>query len=118
MSGAELKEMVRNFVEGYEGGFIPFNRGSLPVFSGISVEVKETEDSYILSKVIKDGKKVQDNDTFTVTCLAAPKHMKAYPADANVVFEEGDSTVEDTWTGYVSDGNAVLAEPEDYMTLR
>ena len=25
---------------------------------------------------------------------------------------------EDTWTGYVSDGNAVLAEPEDYMTLR
>ena len=118
MSGAELKEMVRNFVEGYEGGFIPFNRGSMPVFSGISVEVKETEDSYILSKVIKDGKKVQDNDTFTVTCLAAPKHMKAYPADANVVFEEGDSTVEDTWTGYVSDGNAVLAEPEDYMTLR
>ena len=44
--------------------------------------------------------------------------MKAYPADANVVFEEGDSTVEDTWTGYVSDGDAVLAEPEDYMTLR
>lgn len=118
MSGAELKEMVRNFIEGYEGGFIPFNRGSLPVFSGISVEVKETDDGYILSKVIKDGKNVQDNDTVTVTCLAAPKHMKAYPADANVVFEEGDTTVEDTWTGYVSDGNAVLAEPEDYMTLR
>ena len=118
MSGAELKEMVRNFVEGYDGGFIPFNRGSLPVFSGISVEVKETDDGYILSKVIKDGKKVQDNATFIVTCLVAPKHMKAYPADANVVFEEGDSTVEDTWTGYVSDGDAVLAEPEDYMTLR
>ena len=118
MSGAELKEMVRNFIEGYEGGFIPFNRGSLPVFSGISVEVKETDDGYILSKVIKDGKKVQDNDTFTVTCLVAPKHMKAYPADANVVFEIGDTTVEDTWAGYVSDGNAVLAEPEDYMTLR
>ena len=118
MSGAELKEMVRNFVEGYEGGFIPFNRGSLPVFSGISVEVKETDDGYILSKVIKDGKKVQDNATFIVTCLVAPKHMKAYPADANVVFEEGDSTVEDTWTGYVSDGDAVLAEPEGYMTLR
>lgn len=118
MSGAELKEMVRNFIEGYEGGFIPFNRGSLPVFSGISVEVKETDDGYILSKVIKDGKKVQDNDTFTVTCLVAPKHMKDYPADANVVFEIGDTTVEDTWTGYVSDGNAVLAEPEDYMTLR
>ena len=118
MSGAELKETVKNFVEGYEGGFIPFNRGSLPVFSGISVEVKETDDGYTLSKITKDGKKVQDNDTFTVTCLAIPKHMNAYPADENIVFEEGDATVEDTWMGYVSDGDAVLAEPEDYMILR
>ena len=118
MSGAELKEMVRNFVEGYQGGFIPFNRGSLPVVSGISVEIKETEDGYTLSKVTKDGKKVQDGDTFTVTCLAIPKHMEAYPAADTVVFDGGDTTVKDTWKGYVSDGAAVLAEPEDYMTLR
>ena len=118
MSGAELAEMVRNFVEGYQGGFIPFNRGSLPVVSGISVEIKETDDGYTLSKVTKDGKKVQDNDTFTVTCLAIPKHMEAYPADENMVFEGEDTTVKDTWTGYISDGDAILAEPEDYMTLR
>lgn len=118
MSGAELKETVRNFIEGYEGGLNPFNRGSLPVLSGISVEVKETDNGYTLSKVTKDGKNVQDNDTLTVTCLAIPKHMKAYPADENVVFEGVDTTVKDTWTGYVSDGDAVLAEPEDYITLR
>ena len=118
MSGTELKETVKNFVEGYQGGFIPFNRGSLPVVSVISVEVKETDDGYTLSKVTKDGKIVQDNDTFTVTCLAIPKHMESYPADENIVFNGGDTTVKDTWTGYVSDGNAVLAEPEDYMTLR
>lgn len=118
MSGAELKETVKNFVEGYEGGFIPFNRGSLPVLSGISAEVKENDSGYTLSKVTKDGKKVQDNDIFTVTCLAIPKHMEAYPTDENPVFDGGDTTVKDAWTGYVSDGNAVLAEPEDYMTLR
>ena len=118
MSGAELKETVKNFVEGYEGGFIPFNRGSLPVVSGISVEIKETEDGYTLSKVTKDGKQIQDEDTFTVTCLAIPKHMEAYPTDENIVFDGGDTTVKNTWTGYVSDGNAILAEPEDYMTLR
>ena len=118
MSGAELKETVRNFVEGYQGGFIPFNRGSLPVFSGISVEIKETEDGYTLNKVTKDGKQVQDKDTFTVTCIAAPQHMEAYPAEENIVFDGGDTSVEDTWTTYVSDGNATLAEPEDYMTLR
>ena len=118
MSGAELKETVKSFVEGYEGGFIPFNRGSLPVVSGISVEIKETEDGYTLSKVTRDGKQIQDEDTFTITCLAASKHMEAYPADENIVFDRGDTTVKDTWTEYVSDGNAILAEPEDYMTLR
>ena len=118
MSGAELKETVKNFVEGYEGGFIPFNRGSLPVLSGISVEISETDDGYTLSKVTKDGKQIQDNDTFTVTCLALPKHMEAYPAEENIVFAGEDTTVKDTWTGHISDGAAILAEPEDYMTLR
>ena len=118
MSGAELKETVKNFVEGYEGGFTPFNRGSLPVLSGISVEVKETDDDYTLSKVTKDGKQIQDNDTFTVTCLAIPKHMEAYPADDNIVFDGGNTSVDDTWIGYISDGDAVLAEPEDYVALR
>ena len=118
MNGAKLKETVKNFVEGYEGGFIPFNRGSLPVVSGISVEIEETDDGYTLSKVTKDGKQIEDNDTFTVTCLAIPKHMEAYPAGDSIVFEGGDTTVKNTWTAYISDGNAILAEPEDYMTLR
>lgn len=97
MSGAELKETVRNFVEGYEGGFIPFNSGSLPVVSGISVEIRETDDGYTLSKVMKDGKKVQDNDMFTVTCLTIPKHMENYPVEDNIVFDRGDTSVKDTW---------------------
>ena len=118
MSGAELKETIRNFVEGYEGGFIPFNRGSLPVVSGILMEIRETEDGYTLSKVTKDGKQIQDNDIFTVTCLAIPKHMEAYPADESIVFDGGDTFVKDTWLEYISEGGAILAEPEDYMTLR
>lgn len=44
--------------------------------------------------------------------------MEAYPADENIVFDGEDTFVKDTWTGYVSDGDAILAEPEDYMTLR
>ena len=118
MSGAELKEMIKNFVEGYEGGFIPFNRGSLPVLSGVSVEICETEDGYTLSKVTKDGKQIQDEDTFTVTCLATSQNMEAYPTDDNIVFDGGDTSVKDTWTGYLSDGDASLAEPEDYINVR
>ena len=86
--------------------------------SGISVEIKETEAGYSLSSVTKDGKQIRDEDTFTVTCLALPKHMEAYPADGNIVFDGGDTTVKNTWTGYISDGDAILAEPEAYMALR
>lgn len=118
MSGAELMETVKNFVEGYEGGFLPFNRGSLPVFSGIAVEIRETDEGYTLGKITKDGRQVQDNDIFTVTCLAIPKHMEAYPAEDTIVFGGEDTLVKDTWLEYISEGDAILAEPEDYMTLR
>ena len=88
------------------------------MFSGISVEIRETDNGYTLSKVLKNGKQIQDKDTFTVTCLAAPQYMEAYETEENIVFDGGDTSVEDTWTTYVSDGNAILAEPEDYITLR
>ena len=118
MSGAELKELVKAFVEGYEGGLVPFNQGSLPVVSGISMEIKENEDGYTLSEVKKDGKKIQDDDSFTVTCLAIPRHMESLLADKDSTFEAEDTTVKDTWMNYVLEGDVVLAEPEDYITLR
>lgn len=118
MSGAELKEMLKAFVEGYEGGLVPFNQGSLPVVSGISMEIKENEDGYTLSEVKKDGKKIQDEDSFTVTCLAIPQHMESLLADKDSTFEAEDTTVKDTWMNYVLEGDVVLAEPEDYITLR
>lgn len=70
ITGAKLKELLKVFVEGCEGGFIPFNRGSLPVVSGISMEVKENGDGYTLTSVKKDKKAIKDDDTFTVMCLA------------------------------------------------
>lgn len=52
MTGAELKVILRSFVEGVEGGFTPFNRGSLPVVSGVSIEVRENRGTYTLTKVL------------------------------------------------------------------
>ena len=53
MTGAELKDTVRAFVEGCEGGFTPFNRGSLPVVSGIAVQVQENDGSYTLTGITR-----------------------------------------------------------------
>jgi len=118
MTGAELKETVRAFVEGCEGGFVPFNHGSLPVVSGIAVEVKENNGSYTLTGITRNGQPLRDDDTVTVTCLAAEKQMEAMLASESGVSAGEDTWVKNTWRNHVSGGGAALAEPENYMTLR
>ena len=117
ISGAELKEYIRLFVEGAENGFTPFNRGSLPVVSGVSMEVKETDGKYLLSSVLKDGKKIDDQETFKVICLNLAAYMSPFLDDENFVFEKTELRVKDTWKAYIKDGGKV-AEPENYITLK
>ena len=118
ITGAKLKELLKAFVEGCEGGFIPFNRGSLPVVSGISMEVKENSDGYTLTSIKKDGKTIKDDDTFTVMCLATKKHMEPIISAEGDRFKDGETFVKDTWINYVLGDDAVLEEPESYITLR
>ena len=118
MNGAELTETVRAFVEGCEGGFTPFNRGSLPVVSGIAIEVKEENGGFTLTGIKRDGKPLREDDSVTVTCLATADGMAPLLADESRAFEGGDTMVQDTWSAYVSGGNAALAEPENYIKLR
>ena len=118
MTGAELKETVRAFVEGCKGGFVPFNRGSLPVVSGIAVEVKEAGGSYTLTGITRNGQPLRDDDTVTVTCLAAENQMEALLASESGTSLDGDTWVKNRWRDHVSGGGAALAEPENYMTLR
>ena len=118
MTGAELKETIRAFVEGCEGGFVPFNRGSLPVVSGIAVEVKEANGSYTLTGITRNGQPLGENATVTVTCLATAKQLAVLFPDESSALADDRVWVKDTWTDYVSGGKAALAEPENYMTLR
>ncbi len=118
MTGAELKALVQAFVEGYEGGMTPFNRGSLPVVSGIAIKVTESDSRYTLSELTKGGMSISDTDTFRVSCLALPQHMEALPSDLAAGFEDEETTVRQDWTAFVKQGGDVLAEPEQYITLK
>lgn len=80
MNGAELKEFIKAYVEGIEDGFTPFNRGSLPTVSGLSIEVKEAYGKYTLGRVLKDCKEISDEDTFKVSCLNTYAFMKLHGA--------------------------------------
>lgn len=117
MTGAELKDTLRAFVEGCEDGFTPFNRGSLPVVSGIAVQVKESDDGYTLTGVTRNGQPLRDDDTVTVTCLATEKQMAPLLQGKTHAFECEEETVKNTWGDAVSSGSLALAAPESYITL-
>lgn len=117
MTGTELRALVKAFVEGYEGGMTPFNRGSLPVVSGLSIKVTESDGKYTLREITKDGVPISDTYTFRVSCLALPQHMEALPSEIASGFEAEEKTVREDWTAYVKQGGDVLAEPEQYITL-
>lgn len=117
MTGAELKDTVRAFVEGCEGGFTPFNHGSLPVVSGIAVQVQENDGSYTLTGITRGGQPLQDDDTVTVTCLATEKQMTPLLQDESRAFERGEATVRNAWSEALSGGSVTLAAPESYITF-
>ena len=117
MTGAELKDTVRAFVEGCEGGFTPFNRGSLPVASGIALQVAENDGSYTLTGITRSGQSLRDDDTITVTCLATKAQMAPLLQDESRAFVCGEATVKDFWSDALSGGSVTLAEPESYITF-
>ena len=117
MTGAELKDTVRAFVEGCEGGFTPFNRGSLPVVSGIALQVAENSGSYTLTGITRGGQPLRDDDTVTVTCLATKAQMAPLLQDESRAFVCGEATVKDFWSDALSGGSVTLAEPESYITF-
>lgn len=117
MTGAELKDTVRAYVEGVEGGFNPFNRGSLPTVSGVSMEVMEANGTYTLTRVLKNGREISDGDTFRVTCLNTANYMAPFLKDESRVFEKEEQRVKLEWTAYIKAGG-IIAKPEHYITLK
>ena len=116
LTGKELKAIAKAYVQGVEGGFVPFNLGSLPVASGVSLDVRATGQGYSLAGMKKDGKPIADQDRLTVTCLATPAHMAPLLEQGLKLNDLG--RVRNTWVEAVEQGSVTLASPEDYITVR
>ena len=117
MTGAQLRELLRDFVEGKGAGYVPFNRGSLPAVSGISITVRENGNAYSLEGLLRGGKPIADGDTFRVTCLNPSAYMGPYLKREDLAFVKEQNRVRNDFSAYVMGGGA-LAEPENYIILK
>lgn len=117
MTGAQLKELARLVVEGYDGGIVPFNLGSLPIFSGISVNVEENGGKYTLISLTKDGEEISDDEILKVTVLSSHSYIGSINNNENFEFVRDTSLVKAEFVAYIKNGGE-LAEPTDYITVR
>ena len=74
--------------------------------------------TYTLTKVLKNGKAIKDDESFSVTCLATRANFASFLADENRVFTQGEERVKDMWLNHVNAGGAMLAQPESYIILK
>lgn len=122
MTGAELIEAVRVLVEGENNSLKPFNNCSLPVVSGISIEVEKQNGTYKLLRVRKDGKEIGDDGKYDVVWLDKSSYLESpadflYPQEGLAAFQKEENRVRDTWVAYCMEGGR-LEKPEDYLILR
>ena len=123
MTGGELRKLVKAAVSGYEDGLKPLNKACLPVFSGISVKVKETGNrEFEAEDIVTNRGALNEKEVYTVAYIDNQKYYlqmahEVFGNDGTGVFQLQDEYVRDAWTGYIREGNGI-EEPSGYITLQ
>ena len=68
--------------------------------------------------MLKDGRAIKDDESFSVTCLATYANFAPFLTDESNTFEQGEERVKDMWLNWINAGEASLAQPEKYITLK
>ena len=105
-------------LEAPEGAEVTFPVAALSTDAGFKVGTPVVEGATVTGKVLKNGKAIKDDETFSVTCLATYAPFAPFLEDESRAFTPGEDRVKDVWLNYARAGNAVLAQPEQYITLK
>lgn len=122
MTGSQVKELIRCLIEGDQGAMKPFNLSTLPVVSGMTIEVGQNDEGYILKDVKAGGKAVADDAVYKVAytnpagfCNDLMNNFADDNGDA--LFEIQGTRTREAWVEYMKEGGQI-AEPEDYITVK
>lgn len=122
VTGAEVFELARLAVEGYDTCNNPFSDETLPVSSGFSMEVQKKDGTYVLTGITVNGEALQENRRYTLTIA---DHVNNFRALATAAFgEDGaeqflgtEKYARTLWAEYIAAGNQP-EEPTDYIILK
>ena len=78
ISGAMVKELLELFVSTDAMLYKPFNGASLPVVSGLEIEVSLSENGYAIKSVTRNGLPLSDDEMLTVTVASVDLPMQSF----------------------------------------
>ena len=122
LTGAQIRELARIFVEGNEKLLDPFSRETLPIASGVTLTVRETERDYLLQDVLIAGQPIDNNKTYSLGLVDLPDRIQLLTEAAlgTGIFEtfesSGDIYARTLWVEYLTAGNP-MDSPTPYIIL-
>ncbi len=66
MTGSEIKELVKDYLDGLEGEFCPSTKYELPIASGMKLVVKKKKSGFVLQDILVNGKSIEDDKEYSI----------------------------------------------------
>lgn len=115
LSGAQIKELITEYLTGAESDFRVTNQYELPIASGMKLVVEPESDHFKLKEIEIDGKPIDDTKTYDMLFTNEIEKLfeKVYP-DQQI--SNRNMGLADAWVSVVREGQQPC-EPEDYIEV-
>lgn len=115
LSGAQIKELIAQYLEGTDVDLQVTSRYELPIASGMKLIVGKGEDRFELKDIEIGGSSMDENKTYDILLTAEIKRLyeSMYPEQE---LKSEDMDLSGTWMSVIRDGQQP-SEPEDYIRV-
>lgn len=116
LSGAKVKAMVQEYLDGADNNFRPYDSSELPIASGMKLVINNDTKGYTLKDILVNGESIADSEEYTVMVIGEAYRalQKAEPGQG---FEPIDGKNFASAWAEAAMNRQIAAEPEDYIEL-
>lgn len=115
LSGAQIKELIAQYLEGTDVDLQVTSRYELPIASGMKLIVGKGENRFELKDIEIGGSSMDENKTYDILLTAEIKRLyeSMYPEQE---LKSEDMDLSGTWMSVIREGQQP-SEPEDYIRV-
>lgn len=115
LSGAQIRDVIHQYLAGAEGSFHPTNKYELPIASGMKLVLEPEKDLFKLRDIEIEGHPIDEEERYDILLTNDIKAIleTTYP---DTEIEKLDANLANAWNSVLADGQQPC-EPEDYIEI-